>query len=101
MYRNKSYDKSAMAHMTLYALRQKFNLQTEADLRFCKCDFCLRALDVILCYNTLLSDCFLIFEMIIDMGNRRAGKQNRPSLIFEAPPPPHTHTPNSQKIFKT
>ena len=36
VYRNKSYDKSVMAHMTLYALRQKFNLQTEVELRFCK-----------------------------------------------------------------
>ena len=49
------------------------------------------------CAITLYYQIVSLFEMIIDMGDRRAGKQNRPSLIFEAPPP---HTPNSQKYLK-
>ena len=36
--------------------------------------------------------------MIIDMGEGIAGKQNRPSLIIEAPPPPHTHTKIAKNI---
>ena len=54
--------------MTFYALRQKFHLQNRSGA-----------------------------DMIIDMGERIAGKQNRPSLIIEAPPP-STHTPNNQNI---
>ena len=39
----------------------------------------------------------IVSFLTLDMGERIAGKQNRPSLIIEAPPPP-THTPNSPKI---
>ena len=35
-----------------------------------------------------LSDCFLISHIYIDIGERIAGKQYRPSLIMKAPPPP-------------
>ena len=31
---------------------------------------------------------YLLFHMYIDIGERIAGKQDRPSLIIEAPPPP-------------
>ena len=41
---------------------------------------------------TLYYQIVSLFDMIIDMGERIAGMQNRPSLIIEAPPPPHTHT---------
>ena len=40
---------------------------------------------------TLYYQIVSLFDMIIDMGERIAGKQNRPSLIIE---PPHTHTKN-------
>ena len=35
--------------------------------------------------KNVLSDCFLIFHMYIDMGERIAGKQDRFSLIIEDP----------------
>ena len=51
--------------MTFYALSKSFIYKTSADF---------------------------LFDMIIDMGERIAGKQNRLSLIIEAPPPStHAH----------
>ena len=70
-----------MAHMTYYAPDKSLIYKTE--------DFvCRHKLSywAITLYYQIVS----LFDIIIDMGERIAGKQNRPSLNIEAPPP-HTH----------